>query len=228
MHQFIKRHEKDIHGVLSGLDRIRFRGTIRWFGSVRGVMTFLWELQVRLTQFTTWAKGLTQQIVEASERIAAAAGRPVMFLPSSSTSKEDLALEIARADRVTEGLVCVFKCVEQCHTFKVGPNAKAKQLELRQVPGKCSHYYFYLRHPQFGLLHLRLAELAAVHDSCLHEWPRMAGAAAPSAEDWLPPAGQLFRVDQRHPGGSEVGGPAIAHRLEWSLGRSAAAVPSRS
>jgi hypothetical protein len=156
MHQFIKRHEKDIHGVLSGLDRIRFRGTIRWLGSVRGVMTFLWELQVRLTEFTTWAKGLTQQIVEASERIAAAAGRPMMFLPSSSTSKEDLALEIARADRVTEGLVCVFKCVEQCHTFKVGPNAKAKQLELRQVPGKCSHYYFYLLHPQFGLLHLRL------------------------------------------------------------------------
>jgi hypothetical protein len=64
MHQFIKRHEKDILGVLSGFDRIRFRGTIRWFGSIRGVMTFLWEIQVRLTQFTAWAKGLTQQIVE--------------------------------------------------------------------------------------------------------------------------------------------------------------------
>ena len=76
MDQFINRHEKDIHGVLSGLDRIRFRGTVRWFGSVRGVMTFLWELQVRLTQFTAWAKGLTQQIVEASEQIAAVAGRP--------------------------------------------------------------------------------------------------------------------------------------------------------
>jgi hypothetical protein len=156
MHQFIKRHENDIHGVLSGFDRIRFRGTIRWFGSVRGVMTFLWELQVRLTQFTAWAKGLTQQIVETSERIAVAAKRPMMYLPSSSTSKEDLALEIAKADRVTEGLVCVFKCVEPCHTFKVGPNAQAKKLELRQVPGKCSHYYFYYLHARFGLLHLRL------------------------------------------------------------------------
>jgi hypothetical protein len=153
MHQFIKRHENDIHGVLSGLDRIRFRGTIRWFGSVRGVMTFLWELQVRLTQFTAWAKGLTQRIVETSEQIAVAAGRPMRYLPSSSTSKEDLALEIAKADHVTEGLVCVFKCVESCHTFKVGPNAQAKKLELRQVPGKCSHYYFYYLHPRFGLLH---------------------------------------------------------------------------
>lgn len=156
MHQFIKRHEKDIHGVLSGFDRIRFRGTIRWFGSVRGVMTFLWEIQLRLTQFTAWAKGLTQQIVEASERIAAAAGRPMMYLPSSSTSKEDLALAIAETDHVTAGLICVFKCVESCHTFKVGPNAQTKKLELRQVPGKCSHYYFYMMHPRFGLLHLRL------------------------------------------------------------------------
>jgi hypothetical protein len=156
MHEFIKRHENDIHGVLSGLDRIRFRGTIRWFGSVRGVMTFLWELQVRLKEFTAWAKGLTNQIVESSERIAAAAGRPMVYLPSSSTSKEGLALEIAKADRVTEGLVCVFKCVECCHTFKVGPNAKTKKLELRQFPGKCSHYYFYMLHPRFGLLHLRL------------------------------------------------------------------------
>ena len=156
MYQFTKRHENDIHGVLSGFDRIRFRGTIRWFGSVRGVMTFLWELQVRLTQFTAWAKGLTNQIVEASERIAAAAGRPMIYLHSSSDSKEDLALAIAKADRVTKGLVCVFKCVESCHTFKVGPNAQTKKLELRQVPGKCSHYYFDMLHPQFGLIHLRL------------------------------------------------------------------------
>jgi KaiC/GvpD/RAD55 family RecA-like ATPase len=156
MYQFIRRHENDIHGVLSGFDRIRFRGTIRWFGSVRGVMTFLWKVQVRLTQFTMWAKGLTDQIVETSERIAATAGRPMMYLYSSSASKEELALQVAKSDGITEGLVCVFKCVEPCHTFKVGPNAKTKKLELRQIPGKCAHYYFYMLHPQFGLLHLRL------------------------------------------------------------------------
>jgi len=79
MHQFIKRHENDIHGVLSGFDRVRFRGSIRLFGSVGGMMAFLWKLQVRLTQFTDWAKGLTQQIVDTSERIAAAARRPMLY-----------------------------------------------------------------------------------------------------------------------------------------------------
>src|SRR5580692_12467776 len=98
MYQFIRRHQNDIHGVLSGFDRIRFRGTIRWFGSVRGVMTFLCKLQVRLTQFTAWAKELTDQIVETSERIAATAGRPMTYLYSSSASKEDLALQIAKSD----------------------------------------------------------------------------------------------------------------------------------
>ena len=119
-------------------------------------MTFLWKVQVRLTQFTEWAKGLTDQIVETSERIAAMAGRPMTYLYSSSASKEALALQIAESDGITEGLVCVFKCVEPCHTFKVGPNAKTKRLELRQIPGKCAHYYFYMLHPQFGLVHLRL------------------------------------------------------------------------
>jgi len=156
MHQFIKRHQDDILGVLSGLDRIRFRGTIRWFGSIRGVETFLCENKVRLTQFTTWAKGLTNQIVEASERIAATAKRPMIYLYSSSTSKEELALKIAKDEGISEGLVCVFKCVESCITFKVGPNAATKRIELRRIQAKCAHYYFYMLHPQLGLVHLRL------------------------------------------------------------------------
>jgi hypothetical protein len=156
MHQFIKRHQKDILGVLSGLDRIRFRGTIRWLSSMRGMESFLCERKIRLMQFTAWAKGLTNQVVQASERIAADADRPMIYLRSSSQSKEELALQIAQKDKISEGLVCVFKCVEPCVTFKVGPNAQTKRLELRQFRGKCSHYYFYMMHPQFGLLHLRL------------------------------------------------------------------------
>jgi hypothetical protein len=156
MQEFIKRHANNIYGVLSGFDRVRFRGTIRWLGSVRGVMTFLWKIQVRMTAFTDWAKGLTTQVVEASERIAEVSGRPMIYLYSSRERKDERAMEIARADNVREGLICVFKCVEPCHTFKLGPNPNSKKLELRQVPGKCSHYYFYMLHPQFGLVHLRL------------------------------------------------------------------------
>lgn len=65
-------------------------------------------------------------------------------------------MDIAHADNVTEGLIAVFKCVEPCWTFKVGPNAEKQRLELRYQPGKCSHLYFYLLDRQWGLMHMRL------------------------------------------------------------------------
>jgi hypothetical protein len=156
MRKFIKRHQDEICGVLRGFDRIRFRGTIRWFGSVRGVMSFLWDLQILLTEFKSWAQGLTKQVVLASEGIAESAGRRLEYLYSSTLRKETRALEIAAADEIQEGLIGVFKCVEPCYTFKVGPNAQTKKLELRQVWSKCAHYYFYVLHPELGLIHLRL------------------------------------------------------------------------
>ncbi len=173
MHQFIKQHQKDILGVLNGFDRIRFRGTIRWLASLSGLGSFLWEQRVLLKDFKKWAQGLTKQIVEASEQIAIQAGRPMTYLYSSSDSKEELALAIAKANKVTEGLICIFKCVEPCITFKVGPNAKTLRLELRMLRGKCSHYYFYMLHPRLGLVHLRLqAWLPFTIHVCLNgrEW----------------------------------------------------------
>src|SRR5437762_1993523 len=157
MRQFITRHEKDIRGTLSGFDRIRFRGTIRWLSSLPGMRTFLCDMRVRFTEFKAWAQSLTSQIVQASEKIAqTTAEKRVIYLPSSKHRKDELALEQAEKHNVREGLICVLQCVEPCHTFKVKPNPQIKRLELRQEFSKCSHFYFYVRHPQYGLLHLRL------------------------------------------------------------------------
>src|SRR5262245_58631174 len=156
MHQFIKRHEKDIHGVLSGLDRIRFRGTIRWLSSCQGMMSFLGIIRVLLKDFRDWSMALTETIKQSTASIAESAGRPVIYLPSSQTRKEDFALNVARADGITEGLICVLSSVEPCYSFKVGPNRERRMLELRYGPSKCLHHYFYWLHPRFGLAHLRL------------------------------------------------------------------------
>ncbi|MFO1044585.1 MAG: hypothetical protein U0941_22660 [Planctomycetaceae bacterium] len=69
-------------------------------------------------------------------------------------------MDIACDDNVTQGLIAVFKCVEPCWSFKVGPNAETKMLELRYLPSKCSHFYFYWLDPQLGLTHLRLQSWA--------------------------------------------------------------------
>ena len=41
MRSFLTRYEPQVKGVLSGFDRIRFRGTIRWLSSLQGMGTWL-------------------------------------------------------------------------------------------------------------------------------------------------------------------------------------------
>lgn len=156
MQTFLQRMSSKIKGTLSGFDRVRFRGTIRWLSSLRGMGAYLGTMRILLKDFTNWGKARTAEIDAATDALAKEAERPVIYLPSSNARKETLAMDIARADKITEGLIAVFKCVEPCWSFKVGPNAQTKKLELRYLPLKCSHLYFYLLDPQLGLTHLRL------------------------------------------------------------------------
>lgn len=156
MQSFLARHASKIKGVLHGFDRIRFRGTLRWLAYVEGMMKWLSCRSVLLKDFKEYAMSLTDMARAETERIAEAARCPVHYLHSSTTSKEDFAKQIAAANGVREGLVCVLTCVEVCQTFTVGPNANRKLLELRSFKGKCLHQYFYYLHPDWGWLHLRL------------------------------------------------------------------------
>lgn len=156
MQSFLARFGSEIKGVLSGLDRIRFRGTIRWLASERGAGTYLNTQRILLKDFKDWAMERTARIKQATEQLAERLGRPLVYLASSQARKETLAADIAQADGVTEGLVAVLQCVEPCHTVKVGPNAATKRLELRHEWAKCSHYYFYVRDPLYGPVSVRL------------------------------------------------------------------------
>lgn len=156
MNQFIEKHGKSVMGCLSGFDRVRFRGTLRWLANLNGMWIWLSHAGVLLKDFRDYAMELTDQIKRTTKKLAEDAGRPILYLPSSSLRKEDLAREIAERDGVVEGLVCVLTAVEPCHTYRVGPNREAKKLELRLHAGKCLHQYFYLIDPQLGWLNVRL------------------------------------------------------------------------
>ncbi|MFV1968486.1 MAG: hypothetical protein ACC628_23930 [Pirellulaceae bacterium] len=156
MDSFVTRHASEVKGTLSGFDRVRFRGTLRWLANLNGMGVWLSHTSVLLKDFKDYAMGLTNRIKEATQELAENAGRPVRYLASSSLRKENVARDIAERDGITEGLVCVLTAVEPCHTFTVGPNRAAKKLELRSHPGKCLHQYFYLIDPQLGWLNVRL------------------------------------------------------------------------
>jgi hypothetical protein len=156
MKSFLAVHGSEIKGVLSGWDRLRLRGTLRLIANLHGMRAYLALRYILLKHFKDWAMGLTDQVRRATERIAEAAGRPIEYLASSQLRKEERAREIAERDRIASGLICVLTCVEPCRTFEVGRNAAQKRLELRMFSGKCLHQYFYLQHPLWGLMHLRL------------------------------------------------------------------------
>src|SRR5262245_9205292 len=156
MKSFLQRHAAEVKGTLSWFDRMRFRGSLRWLASRRGLGSFLGRCRILLKDFKCWAQALTQEILAATDRLVGTTGRPLVYLPSSQERKEERARTLAAADGIHEGLIGVLKCVEPCYSFTVGPNRATKQLELRYGPSKCAHLYFYLQHRDLGLMHVRL------------------------------------------------------------------------
>jgi hypothetical protein len=156
MESFIDRHASKVSGALSGFDRVRLRGTLRWLSNVRGMIGYLSAMSVLLKNFTRFAKGFTEQIRQRALEDAEQVGRPLIYLNSSQVNKEQMAREIAQRDKIREGLICVLRCVEPCYSFSVGPNRDTKRLELRYGPSKCLHQYHYLLDPQLGFLNVRL------------------------------------------------------------------------
>ena len=156
MSRFIQRHAEKVIGMLNGWDRVRLRGTFRWLANTDGMKSYLYAARVLLKDFKQYVLQTTEEVRQATLRTAEAAGRPVIYLPSSATRKEDQAREIAQRDGVREGLICVLTCVEPCWSYEVGPNAKTKRLELRGGRRKCLHHYFYYQDPVVGFMHARL------------------------------------------------------------------------
>lgn len=156
MDSFIQRHGSVVMGSLSGFDRLRFRGTMRWLSCSEGMGKYLSAIGVRIKEFDAHVSKVTRWIREATVAIAQAAGRPLRYLASSSVSKEEHAQEIGAEDGIRKGLICVLSCVEPCWSFGVYRDDRTGLIQIGRRYRKCLHYYFYLRHPRLGFMHLRL------------------------------------------------------------------------
>jgi hypothetical protein len=156
MDAFIQRHQQDVIGVLMGFDRMRFRGTLRSISYAEGVDRFLGAVGVRYKDFKDYVLGLSQALIDHAEQVAKQAGRPFEYQASSSEDKQAEALRIAERDGITEGLVCVLRCVEPCMSFGIRRNGKGG-VGLRGEPRKCLYLYYYYLDREFGLMHVRVA-----------------------------------------------------------------------
>src|SRR6266852_5390935 len=128
MKEFIAKHQEEIAGMLSGFDRLVFRGTLRSISYAKGMMNYLWAQQVQLTEFGGHVQRVSEGLKQVCRARAEALGR----------------------------LVCVLSCVEPCRTFEVYRNRETRKLELVSRTRKCLFLYHYWMHREFGFLHARL------------------------------------------------------------------------
>ncbi len=143
-------------GVLSGWDRLVFRGTYRVLSVTGGMMSYLHAASVLLKDFGEHAEEMTARLMAASLSRAQEYERPVIYLPSSSTSKESRALEVLSDRPIDSGLICVLKSVEPCKSYQIHRDRSQKKLVLQRAYRKCLFLYHYLLDPQFGLVSARI------------------------------------------------------------------------
>ncbi|HYP14993.1 MAG TPA: hypothetical protein VEQ63_13785, partial [Bryobacteraceae bacterium] len=156
MREFIARYEKKIVGTVSGFDRLVFRGTLRSISYPDGMQHYLHSNDVLLKDFDQHVKEISSNLKKASVSAAKTCGRPVRYLASSTTNKEQAAREIMSSDGIGEGLICAMTCVEPCRTFAIFRNKETKKLELQSRQRQCLFVYHYWIDPTFGFMSARI------------------------------------------------------------------------
>lgn len=156
MKQLEAVYGNEIVGSISGWDRIRFRGTVRWLASIRGLGSFMSTRGILLKDFGRWAERITQAVRKACADQAAKMGIPMLYLRSSNIDKEAMARRIAKDRDVQEGGICMFSVIEPCLAPLIRGDRATKKLEIQMGQRKCVWIYHYWDDPMLGFGHSRL------------------------------------------------------------------------
>jgi hypothetical protein len=155
MNDFITKFPDDITGALCGFDRLVCRGTL-WRDKVSGMKGYLWAHGLRCKDFGEHAEQISKRVKDAAVEPMLAAGRPVRYLNSGKDDKQRIALEIAAADRVSEGPICALTAVELCSSYAIRRDAETGKPDLKSQYRKGLSVYQYWMDPVFGCMSVRL------------------------------------------------------------------------
>lgn len=152
MKRFIHQYSNITRGVLSGFDRILFKGylPITWASAMERLLD---RNGRRIKDFGRFVKQHSARIAQHAQRIARQAGRPMIYLRGNER-KEELVQRMIRAEGLREGLVCVLQAVEPCLSFKIVPGQRRPRLVSARR--KCLMFYFYFLDRELGLIHVRI------------------------------------------------------------------------
>jgi hypothetical protein len=155
MNDFIARYQDQLHGVISGFDRLVFHGTLP-LNHEAGMKGYLWAHDLGLKDFGEHAEKISLRTRKASLAVIEAQGRPVHYLNSGKYDKQQMARAIATADGIRNGPICALKAVELCSSYAIRGNRAERKIELERSFRKCLFIYQYWMHPVFGFMSARL------------------------------------------------------------------------
>lgn len=161
MQQFIDRYASQINGVLSGFDRLVFRGSLRrlnygWRDATlkafvsTGMEQYLLQNKILFKDYFQQVKGLSQRLRDCSVKPFEVQGLPIIFERNPSVDKEALAREVARKRNLSAGLVCAITTAEMSPTFE----HRSTHIVRRERP--CGVVYQYQIHPEMGWMYARM------------------------------------------------------------------------
>jgi len=157
MNRLIARLGKAVKGVLTGFDRIVFKGTILPLAHAEGAMSFLHWRRVLNRDYKKWMQAQTDALVRAVDGYAQEqSGRPIMHLNTWRVDKEELARKRQKQTGIQAGLIGVWSCMESCWSYRANYCAEKGYPQLRRYTTQCKHLYLYLDHEQYGWMSVRL------------------------------------------------------------------------
>jgi len=161
MQQFIEKYGEQIVGVLSGFDRLVFRGSLRrlnygWWdeklGAVvaHGMEQYLWQNKILFKDYQQHVKRVSQQVKDASFKSLQQRELPVIFLRDPKADKDELVRAMAAKQGVKSGPVCAISALEPSPTFE----HRGTHIIRRIRP--CGVLYQYQIHPEVGWMYARI------------------------------------------------------------------------
>lgn len=176
MKALIDRFSSLVKGVLSGFDRIVFKGWILPLMSASQVTSFLGSKDVLNKDYKNWMVAQTKEIVSTTEQYARDnCGQPIIHIPTWRIRKEELAHERQQQEQIETGLIGVWSCMERASSYRAVYCSQAGFPQIRNYQTQCKHLYFYFDDSEFGFMNIRLQTWFPYHiQMCLNgrEWLR--------------------------------------------------------
>jgi hypothetical protein len=157
MNQLIQRLGRAVKAVLTGFDRIVFKGLIRPLAYADGAMAFCRGQGILFKDYKQWMMGQTHALVDAVDQYARReCGQGIVPLKTWRADKDQLAKSRQQAEGIDTGPIGVWSCVESGRSYRARYCAERGYPQLRHYPASCKHLYLYFDHKQYGWMNVRI------------------------------------------------------------------------